>query len=57
MLVGAPMVGQMVEVSKNANLPPYNTTFVVLSIGVVLTGVFYAIFGRRQETRARRTGR
>jgi MFS family permease len=53
MLVGAPLVGQMVEVSKNAGLPPYNTTFVALSAGVVLTGVLYAVFGNRQTIRAR----
>lgn len=47
MLVGAPLVGQLVELSKNAGLHPYNTTFVVLSAGVALTGVFYALFGRR----------
>ncbi|MEX0677150.1 MAG: MFS transporter [Pirellulales bacterium] len=47
MLVGAPLVGQLVELSKNAGLPPYSTTFVVLSVGVVLAGVFYALFGRR----------
>jgi MFS family permease len=47
MLVGAPLVGQLLVLSKNAGLPPYNTTFVVLSIGVVASGVVYAIFGRR----------
>jgi MFS family permease len=47
MLVGAPLVGQLLLLSKNAGLHPYNTTFVVLSIGVVLSGIFYAIFGRR----------
>jgi hypothetical protein len=47
MLIGAPLVGQLVELSKNAGLHPYNTTFVALSAGVVLTGLIYALFGRR----------
>ena len=46
-LVGAPLVGRMVEYSKSAQLPPYSTTFVVLAIGVVLTGVVYAMSDRR----------
>jgi MFS family permease len=50
MLIGAPLVGQLVEISKGANLPPYNTTFVVLAIGVVLTGIFYAVTARDVET-------
>ncbi|REK17235.1 MAG: MFS transporter [Planctomycetota bacterium] len=48
MFVGAPVVGRAVEVSQGAGLPPYTTTFVSLSIGVMLTGVCYALFARRR---------
>jgi hypothetical protein len=37
----------MVEYSKSAHLPPYSTTFVVLAIGVILSGAFYALTDRR----------
>jgi MFS family permease len=47
MLIGAPLVGQLVDLSRGANLPPYSTTFVILAISVVLTGVFYALTDRR----------
>lgn len=46
-LVGAPLIGRMVEFSKAANLPPYSTTFLTLAIGVTLTGIFYAFTARR----------
>ena len=48
MFVGAPLVGRMVQVSQRAGWPPYTTTFVSLCIGVVLTGVCYAVFSRRR---------
>jgi MFS family permease len=47
MLIGAPLVGQLVDLSRGAGLPPYSTTFVVLAAGVVLVGVFYALTDRR----------
>lgn len=47
MLVGAPLVGQLVDLSRGAGLPPYSTTFAVLAAGVVVTGVFYALTDRR----------
>lgn len=47
MLVGAPLIGQLLYISQNAGLHPYNTTFVVLAIGVVLAGVVHAVFERR----------
>jgi MFS family permease len=47
MLIGAPLVGQLVDLSRGAQLPPYSTTFVVLAAGVVLTGVFFALTDRR----------
>ncbi len=46
-LVGAPLVGGLVEYSQNFGLPGYPTTFLVLSAGITLTGVFYAASGRR----------
>ncbi len=46
-LIGAPLVGGMVEYSKSADWPPYPTTFLVLSIGMAAAGIFYAITGRR----------
>jgi MFS family permease len=46
-LVGAPLVGGLVETSKSANLPAYPTTFLVLGIGVTMTGVAYAFTERR----------
>jgi MFS family permease len=46
-LVGAPLVGRMVEYSKSAHLAPYSTTFVVLAIGVILAGVVYTLTDRR----------
>jgi MFS family permease len=46
-LIGAPMIGRMVEFSKAANLPHYSTTFTALAIGVTLTGIFYALTARR----------
>ena len=42
MLIGAPLIGGMVEVSKSANLPAYPTTFLVLGVGITLTGIAYA---------------
>ena len=45
--LGAPMVGRMVEYSKSSQIPPYSTTFLVLAIGVMLSGVFYALTDRR----------
>jgi MFS family permease len=47
-LVGAPLVGGIVEASKSTRLPPYPTTFVVLAVGVLLTGLVYAFSGRRK---------
>jgi MFS family permease len=46
-LVGAPLIGRMVQFSKSAGLPPYSTTFVALAIGVTLSGLFYAMTARR----------
>jgi len=46
-LVGAPMIGRMVEFSKTAGLPHYSTTFVVLAVGVTLSGIVYALTARR----------
>ncbi|MEX2115237.1 MAG: hypothetical protein WD845_18740, partial [Pirellulales bacterium] len=49
--VGAPLIGGVVEASKSTRLAPYPTTFVVLAIGVTLTGVAYALTGRRTSRR------
>ena len=46
-LIGAPMIGRMVEFSKSAGLPHYSTTFMALAVGVTLTGIFYALTARR----------
>ena len=46
-LVGAPLVGGLVEYSQNFGLSGYPTTFLVLSVGMTLTGVLYAASGRR----------
>ena len=46
-LLGAPLIGGMVQYSKSVDLPPYATTFVVLSTGTVLAGIFYALTSRR----------
>jgi MFS family permease len=46
-LLGAPLIGGMVEVSKRADLPAYPTTFLVLGLGVTLTGIVYAFNSRR----------
>jgi MFS family permease len=46
-LTGAPLVGGLVETSKSVNLPPYPTTFLVLSVGVIITAVAYAFTERR----------
>ena len=46
-LLGAPLIGRLVEFSKSADLPPYSTTFIALAIGVTLAGVFYAVTDRR----------
>jgi len=49
MLIGNPLVGRMVEVSKAAGWPPYSTTFVALAIGVGATGIAYALLGRKSR--------
>ncbi len=49
--VGAPLIGGVVEASKSTRLAPYPTTFVVLAAGVTLTGVAYALSGRRATRR------
>jgi MFS family permease len=46
-LVGAPLIGGLVEYSKVAGWPPYPTTFSVLGAGIVFAGVLYAFSGRR----------
>ncbi|MGD9722251.1 MAG: MFS transporter [Pirellulales bacterium] len=48
-LVGAPLVGGIVEFSKSTSLPPYPTTFVVLALGTMVTGVAYAFTGNRGQ--------
>jgi MFS family permease len=45
-LVGAPLVGGLVDYSENFGLPGYPTMFLVLSVGITITGVIYAL-GRR----------
>ena len=50
-LTGAPLIGAMVEYSKSSGLPPYPTTFFVLSIGVTLMGLYYALTSRRHTAR------
>jgi MFS family permease len=50
-LVGAPMIGGIVEASKSTRLPPYPTTFVVLALVVTLTGGVYSLTGRRNSPR------
>ncbi len=40
MLIGNPLVGRMVEYSQQAGLPPYSTTFVTLSVGVTVIGIW-----------------
>lgn len=47
MFIGNPLVGRMVEFSKSVGWPPYSTTFVVLAIGVTLSGVVYALTSKR----------
>jgi MFS family permease len=46
-LVGAPLVGGLVDYSKRVGLAPYPTTFLVLGVIVTLAGVFYACAERR----------
>ena len=46
-LIGTPMIGRMVEFSKGAGWPHYSTTFVVLAVGVTLSGMFYALTAQR----------
>lgn len=47
MFIGNPLVGRMVEFNKSAGWPPYSTTFVVLAIGVTLSGIVYALTSKR----------
>jgi MFS family permease len=46
-LVGAPLIGGLVEGSKLANLPPYPSTFLALGMGMTLVGLLYALSLRR----------
>ena len=46
-LVGAPLIGGLVEGSKLANLPPYPSTFLALGIGMTFVGLLYALSLRR----------
>lgn len=46
-LVGAPMIGSLVEFSKAMGWAPYATTFVLLSVGVMASGLFYGLTARR----------
>ena len=48
-LVGAPLIGGMVRWSRQANLPPYHTTFLALSAGITAVGVLYVLSTRRQH--------
>jgi hypothetical protein len=50
-LVGAPIIGGIVEASKSTRLPPYPTTFVVLTLVVILIAGIYGITGRRSPRR------
>ncbi len=45
-LVGAPLVGGLVQVSRANRLPPYPTTFFVLAASVTLCGLIYALSPR-----------
>ncbi|HEV3138529.1 MAG TPA: MFS transporter [Pirellulales bacterium] len=45
-LIGAPLIGGLVQTSKSSNLPPYETMFLVLAIGATAAGVFYAVTNR-----------
>jgi MFS family permease len=47
MFIGNPLVGRMVEFNKRAGWPPYSTTFVALAIGVVISGVIYALTSKK----------
>ncbi len=51
MFIGNPLVGRMVEFSKAAGWPPYATTFIALAIGVVLSGVVFALTSRAPSRR------
>jgi MFS family permease len=46
-LVGAPLVGGVVELSKSTRLPPYPTAFIVLASSVACIGLAYALSKRR----------
>jgi MFS family permease len=48
-LVGAPLVGRIVEASKTMNVPPYRMTFSALAVGVTLTLVVYAVSSRESR--------
>ncbi|MBI3837952.1 MAG: MFS transporter [Planctomycetia bacterium] len=49
-LIGAPLIGGLVQYSKTSHLPPYPTTFLVLGIGATAAGVIYAMSNRRAKT-------
>jgi MFS family permease len=49
-LIGAPLIGGLVQYSKSSNLPPYETMFLVLGIGATAAGVFYALTNRGVKT-------
>ncbi len=49
-LCGAPLIGFTLDYSATVGLPPYETTFVALAIGVVVFGTYFA-FTRRKRTR------
>ncbi len=46
-LGGAPLIGGLVESSKSLGVPAYPTMFLVLSVGVVLAGAYFAWSDRR----------
>lgn len=46
-LVGAPLIGSLVEVSKGLGWAPYSTTFMLLSAGVAVSSVVYGLTARR----------
>lgn len=54
-LIGAPLIGGMVEISKHLQLPPYQSTFLVLAALMVSAGAFYAWTGRSSTKYAKAT--
>ena len=55
-LLGAPLVGGLVQSSERLGLPPYPTMCLVLAVGVTMSAIVYAAAGRNrpgEKTRVR----